>query len=415
MNRRLLLGVGKRRGMKMMTLPKNLLLSEGETVLDFESLTDWIDGDATIALNTTAGQFSEGSASIKMTNHVSEWAEMHSPEISQSMVDFERLSVWMYDHGGADGADLWVKLSSDLWWDDYLSAGVPFALPAGGYRVDLFKDHFTSAANMDWDDTAVRVQFGISPSESPISISFDDFQMGYRGVSAVMIRFDDGYASQYSEAFAYMRQFGIRGTLAMIGSWIGEEGCLSAAQLLEMNNAGWTIANHTHNHPVHGTNGMTQEQAETEINAGKAALVAIGLSRGNDYFIQSGDGHADATAIAAYQACGVLLASEDSLGRPLAMPLQDPYRVESYVVDSAEVTLNEAKAYIDQAITRRTFTHIYFHGIAESPESHEWSIANFRALIDYIREKCLAGELAVVTMDDIYQLTQGPVDVPVIV
>jgi peptidoglycan/xylan/chitin deacetylase (PgdA/CDA1 family) len=401
----------------MMTLPKNLLTAVGETVLDMESLTDWeADYDASLALNTS--EFSQGSASIKISVPGNGLGQTDSSgPIDVPLTGFERLSFWLYDHtedGGWD--DFKVAISPDPWFDARMEANLAGGLPQGGGRFPIFKDQFTTAVDMDWDDTLVRVRWVTNPLSQPIAFSIDDLRLGERGVAAVSLCFNDGYLDTYSEAFAYMKTFNMRATLAMQGSLIGDPEFMTAAQLRELDAAGWVVVNHSYNHPEHGLNGLTQEQAEAEINAGKAALVAAGLTKGNDYWAMPGDGHADATIIAAYQATGVKLAGEVTRGMVMAMPLPDPYRMEGRSVGRSNVTLEQAKAYVDEAIARKTLTSLDLHSIAETPSGElQWSRATFRAFIDYIREKCLAGELAVVTLDDIYKLTQGPTDVPVII
>jgi peptidoglycan/xylan/chitin deacetylase (PgdA/CDA1 family) len=399
------------------TLPKNLLLDEGTTLLDCESLTDWeADYQATLSLN--ASEFSQGTKSIKISVTGGGLGQTDSSgPIDVPLTGFERLSFWLYDHTN-DGPwdDFKVAISPDPWFDARMEANINGGLPQGGGRFPIFKDQFGGAVDMTWADNLVRVRWVTNPLSQPIAFSIDDLRIGERGVAAVALCFNDGYIDTLTEAFAYMQPFRMRATLAMQGSLIGDPEFLSAAQLRQLEAAGWTIVNHSYSHPLHGLNGMTQQQAEAEINAGRAALVAAGLSSGLDYWAMPGDGHADATIVAAYQACGVKLAGEVTRDMVMAMPLPDKYRMEGRSVGRSNVTLEQAKAYIDQAIARKTLASLDLHSIAETPSGElQWSRATFRAFIDYIREKCLAGELAVVTLDDIYKLTQGPTDVPVII
>jgi peptidoglycan/xylan/chitin deacetylase (PgdA/CDA1 family) len=77
--------------------------------------------------------------------------------------------------------------------------------------------------NMSWDN------LGIYPDCTP----------------AVLMSFDDGVPSQYVEAFGYMRQYRMRGTIYPNGN-LG--GGITVPQLVEMASAGWTVGHHTRTH-----------------------------------------------------------------------------------------------------------------------------------------------------------------------
>jgi len=62
------------------------------------------------------------------------------------------------------------------------------------------------------------------------------------------VYFDDGLISEYAEGFQYMAKKGLRGTLAVITNTVGGSGRITKSQLLEMQDAGWDIVNHTHTH-----------------------------------------------------------------------------------------------------------------------------------------------------------------------
>ena len=66
--------------------------------------------------------------------------------------------------------------------------------------------------------------------------------------SPVAIQFDDGRISVYEKAFPLMKQRGIPGTFNVITGQIGSVGYVTWEQLHEMQDAGWTICNHTQDH-----------------------------------------------------------------------------------------------------------------------------------------------------------------------
>lgn len=67
----------------------------------------------------------------------------------------------------------------------------------------------------------------------------------------VTLRFDDGTITQYTNAFKYMKEFNMPGSIYVIGSKLSEAGGTSYIkidQLLEMQEAGWEIGYHSWSH-----------------------------------------------------------------------------------------------------------------------------------------------------------------------
>ncbi|MFC6591125.1 polysaccharide deacetylase family protein [Deinococcus lacus] len=85
-------------------------------------------------------------------------------------------------------------------------------------------------------------------------------QLGYRltttsqalaaqpGEAVAVIQFDDGLASVYEFAFPALRELGVPGTVYIIWDQVGQPGFMTAAQLRELQAAGWEIGHHTRSH-----------------------------------------------------------------------------------------------------------------------------------------------------------------------
>ncbi|MFZ0442546.1 MAG: polysaccharide deacetylase family protein, partial [Methanobacterium sp.] len=97
----------------------------------------------------------------------------------------------------------------------------------------------------------------------------------------IVITFDDGFESTYSIAFPIMQQYGIKGTVYVVPSWIGSPGYLTLAELNILHNAGWTIANHSWDHQPLPT--LTTQQITTEIQSTIDWLNQNGFSDGAYY------------------------------------------------------------------------------------------------------------------------------------
>lgn len=64
----------------------------------------------------------------------------------------------------------------------------------------------------------------------------------------VTFQFDDGYASAYTEAYTRLRDAAYAGSLALVSSWVGRPGFVSAEQVRAMSRAGWDVLSHTRTH-----------------------------------------------------------------------------------------------------------------------------------------------------------------------
>lgn len=205
-------------------------------------------------------------------------------------------------------------------------------------------------------------------------------------IPAVVVTFDDGYATDYSEAFAYMQTKNIKGTSFINSTTIDGAGYMTAANLATMYAAGWDIGNHTDTHTSLTTLGGQAAQ-ETAIANCKSYLDGLGLTRASDY-VAYPNGAYDADTLAA------MAAQSMKLGRII---LDSPWTLSEMAANWYEIpsrsmqnifTLAEAKAYLDNAICQGRVAILYFHKlVASSPTLSQWLISDFQALMDYINSK----------------------------
>ena len=60
--------------------------------------------------------------------------------------------------------------------------------------------------------------------------------------------FDDGYAEDYDDIYPVLRERSVPASLAVVPSWLGDEGHLTAEQLDELVDAGWEVVAHGRRH-----------------------------------------------------------------------------------------------------------------------------------------------------------------------
>lgn len=222
---------------------------------------------------------------------------------------------------------------------------------------------------------------------------------GETPIPAVIFSFDDGHASDYTQAWRYCRAKHVRCTSYIVTGSIGGPVQMSADQLIELDSGGWCIANHTTDH----TKLTTLDQAAQQVKIGDArdALDALGLTKASRHL---------AYPYCAYDANTLLAMAAEGMetGRKCADvlffgQLTAPYEIPAYNIDAA-ISLATAKGYIDAAVTAGKVVMFYLHEIG-GEEAGDWPVADFEALVDYV----LAEDVLTLTIDDLYNLQSGPI------
>lgn len=217
-------------------------------------------------------------------------------------------------------------------------------------------------------------------------------------IPAVLITFDDGYDDVYEEAFSYMNPRNMPANAYVITDYIGggAGAYMTAAQLQEMDAAGWAICNHTTNHPNLTT--KTEAEQETILGDARTALNALGLTRCSSH-VAYPSGQYNADTLTAMANLGMLTGRTVG-GDPAIMPDFSLYEITSFLINEA-TTLQDAKDFVDGLIATGRVGTVYLHYLTVSGAGvNEWSISNFRAWIDYILQK----KLVSLTIDQFYTL-----------
>ncbi len=107
---------------------------------------------------------------------------------------------------------------------------------------------------------------------------FDDIKVQeYEPTSgAVTIMVDDGEISTYTDILPALNTFGFKGSAAIISGAIGDDGQMTKAQLVDLQNKGWEIVSHSVNHDDMTT--LSNTRIKTELNTSKRTLERAGLS-----------------------------------------------------------------------------------------------------------------------------------------
>lgn len=217
----------------------------------------------------------------------------------------------------------------------------------------------------------------------------------------LVLAFDDGWVSQYTRAFDYMKTKNVKGTLYMIGNATGTTNFVTKPMLDEMHANGWCIANHTLDHDY--MNLSTYAEAKEIIKEGMDWLSANGYSRGVKHMAYPG-GQYNADVLKAYFDLGGLTARTITIGNGSNKTIiPSLFEVNTQTLGGGATTLAQAKTLITNAITTGSTELFMFHRLVDTAgevglDGMNFLTTEFQELIDY----AVASGIEIMTIDEWY-------------
>ena len=193
----------------------------------------------------------------------------------------------------------------------------------------------------------------------------------------VTFNFDDNWVSVYQNAFSILKQANFVATESVITETIGWEDYMTLDQLKEMNAAGIEIISHSRSHP-HLTE-LNSSQLMDELAGSKAELLAMGFSPVNIFVYPYGE-YNDIVKQAVKDTgyIGARVADEGFNDRSTDSYLLNDMHLES------DVTVDQVKGWIDQAVRDKTWLILEIHDIKENGDQYSATPETFQAIVDYL-------------------------------
>jgi peptidoglycan/xylan/chitin deacetylase (PgdA/CDA1 family)/methionine-rich copper-binding protein CopC len=407
--------------------------SNPETELEnFEDTNNWtaISDTTTISVNTVNG---DKGIKVRGTNG------SYPGIVKQVNYNFggvaPKLQVWLYLDEGDTGfqlptqiIDIGINLFSsttDKYFETFL---LQSQLHKGLNYIVIPTSNFESYGGMTWSDTITAMQFHIfyNPGLST-NVTFLEVKKNIEGIPNMIITFDDGYESIFTNALPIMQQYGIKGTIYVNTAYVGQPGRLTLAQLHILHDQyGWTIANHTplHTNLITGSiTGLEPTGVILSVNEIKAIvkegmdwLVANGFGDGADHFALPWGQYND-NVLQALKELGVKTDRTVML-RMTALPADDLLQITQLGPNGGEpgVTPDYTSAelmnkFIDDTIESKTSTFDMFHEIVDNPvEGREWATSDFKTWIEHIVQTGIATKTVTEWYNSIAGLTYSNVN-----
>lgn len=396
--------------MSRRSLPQNYVVDAGTLFEDFETLSDWTRG-ASGVMEISNSIFKTGSASLKLTSPSGGNCSA-TKTISQNFQNTGVHGIWMYIEDVTKVLQVIVYLSDDSAFTNYNNRTMT------DLNTGLFNGwNFLPMPRADWGttgtgaftNTKVRLRVRVDAVASQVAVVyFDSYYHSIYSRPKLLLTFDDGVVSQYTEAYSYMSGKGLKGTCYLVGSYIDTTNYMTSAQISTLYTAGWDLANHTYSH-INLTTLDTQAAMQTDLTRNVSFLEGRGYSRASTHVAYPNGGY-DTTVLAAMNIAGLKTGrttiSAGTAYQPTSGGLFNPLTLKTQsILDTT--TLAQAKSKVDLAISSGTSVIMVFHKLVVTPAAQtEWPITDFQALIDYIVTK--QTQLDVVTVSEWYAGLTNP-------
>ncbi|MCU4742966.1 polysaccharide deacetylase family protein [Natronoglomus mannanivorans] len=201
----------------------------------------------------------------------------------------------------------------------------------------------------------------------------------------VMIQFDDGFETDYTEGFPILEQYEYPAVTFVNPSRIGNDNRLDVKQAEALSDAGWAIGNHCNTHPH--LSELKPAKQDAEIREGKEWLVDHGFEDGARYFAYP-FGDFDATTID-------LVAKHHDLGFAGGLPAQGYATNPQLCSRIGDPDAERACRALDLAAEMRGITTLFYH------ELEGQLLEDFETTIDHLHDLESAGELEVILPSDL--------------
>ncbi len=383
------------------SLVRDNLRSEGLIVSDFND-TDWSVVGGTIEVTSLKGVYGESTltatavpagSSVQIDRNIGVNMEHTSSDIA----------LWLHlaDGETCTGAQIYLT-STQSTYSSYFQATVS-SITTGWNLLRIPKSEWGNIGGESWSNTMEWVR--ITCNNVSNSVTFGSMMGGVQPKPTVLIEFDDGKSSSYSEGFMYMNKYGIKGTSSIVSTYVGIPDYMSLAEWKSLYDSGWTIGNHTKTHA--NLSLSTRAEQIDEMTGNAEYISSSGLGDGLNMTYPWGAYNADTLDVMGEYGFKtgreVMGEANNEVGR-----FADYRYLFTCKNFDETVSLAQGKAIVDEIIANNTTGVLLFHGLeAVAGGGYDWAISDFRELVDYIH----ATGVDCITRDELfYRLKDHPSD-----
>lgn len=255
---------------------------------------------------------------------------------------------------------------------------------------------FSTDPTVSMDDFSIDKKKAGNITTPPPTGQYANYLQYMPDIAGVMFSFDDADDSVYLLAYPILKAKRARGTFYIQTGDVGNAGRVSWANLTEMQNDGWSIANHTRDHTV--LTGISQADAQVAIKNGHDDLVAQGMTAA--HHLAYPNGSYDATVIAAAQAEGMLTGRHAATADIHLGAGFDLFTIGLNIRVTNGTLLGELYWWVDMAVGWKYITNFLIHRVDEAIDP---TSATLTALVKYVTDQYIP----IITIEDLYTAMNG--------
>jgi peptidoglycan/xylan/chitin deacetylase (PgdA/CDA1 family) len=373
----------------------------------FEDLSEWTVTGTGASIEADTVNFKEGTQGIKITSTNAASAYAISPDDAKyDLSGNNRFSAWVYIDDVSkmfqSGVALFYFYTGSV--DYFIYSVTGSKLRTGWNRIVFNKDDFTENNSPDWNNPVIQIRIrALSLSGETVNLTVDDLRIERYEKPKVVVSFDDGNLTDYTEAFAYMETLGLKGTSFTPGDNVGLANQMTLAQLKELYAAGWDIGNHSYSHV--DLTSLTDAQVKAEITTEANYLINNGMPRAAYMLAWPFSALNDATVESVREA-GIIV-GRTGTNDISPHEIQEKLKLNRGTVSNTS-SIADLTGYADNVIENGGVLVYNFHDIVNPADSLTDCLpATFKAVMDYLKLKQDQGMLDVVTISEWYNGLDG--------
>ncbi|MFA6160668.1 MAG: polysaccharide deacetylase family protein [Patescibacteria group bacterium] len=297
---------------------------------------------------------------------------------------------WVFD-------SVYVTPGENYKYSDYYKSNVSSFVTAEFQMADgslSYEDVATPAVAADWSPVSVTINAPIGAQKMTVfhlinkvgtltasAFSLQHIAGAELNEGMVTLSFDDGYKSVYDNARPILNAAGIDVTLYIVSTYLdgSDSFYMTAAQMLELNADGNEIGSHTRTHPF--LSQVTAAKLKREVTDSRTELLAMGATPVTTFAYPYGD--YTQAVVQAVKDAGYLGA------RSVESGYNDKASDKFLLMDqhvTSDVTVNQIKAWIDQAKAQKKWLILEMHQQDNSGELYSNTPQTLQSVADYINQ-----------------------------
>jgi len=204
--------------------------------------------------------------------------------------------------------------------------------------------------------------------DTAVKFNVDDLRAHPKPDSGkIIFRFDDSHERHYTDYFPVLQDHGYSAIEAVVKQSVGHSDRLSVQQLLELQEAGWDLCNHTTKHQ--NIRHLSDGELRRNVREMNDWFDQYGIEQGTDMHVYT---------FSAYDGQSLDVLSEHfemafGGGGATNYSLTNPLTVNSF---NAESGIEETKELLDRVASNRSLAVLMFHD--------EFSRAEFREIVEHV-------------------------------